>query len=62
MTFFTRTNYDGSPMGDTSNMFGHPHDFVYNHDQTCGRKDTRGIRKILVFDIQQIYVKCLFKF
>ena len=51
MTFFTRTNYDGSPMGDTSNMFGHPNDFVYNHDQTCGRKDTRGIRKILVFEI-----------
>ena len=64
MSFFARTNYDGNPIGDTSNMFGHPNDFVYDYDRTCGDQDTRGRRKTMqyiMFEIFLVLLKFLFK-
>ena len=30
-----RTSNNGQPIGDTSNMFGHEQDFVFDYDKTC---------------------------
>ena len=48
-TFFARTSNNGQPIGDTSNMFGHEQDFVFDYDKTCndqgnGKKTGRGYR------------------
>ena len=48
-TFFVRTSNNGQPIGDTSNMFGHEQDFVFDYDKTCndqgnGKKTGRGYR------------------
>lgn len=37
--YFMRTDSQGQSMGDTSNYWGHPDDFVYIHDTTCSKRN-----------------------
>lgn len=49
--YFVRTSKTGDPIGDTSNLKGHPDDFSYAFDETCkGGDNPRKLNYILRVD------------
>ena len=68
-TFFVRTSNNGQPIGDTSNMFGHEQDFVFDYDKTCndqgdGKKTGRyrGYGEKIQYSKLMAFMFCLLTF